>query len=306
LGNLTQLADATNAPPFPRAGDSSIREHWVVVEGVRIRYLQAGSGPAVLLIHGLMGYSFSWRFNIAALAEHANVYAIDMPGLGFSARATVDCSMQGLARFLLRFMDAAGIASADVLGTSHGGAVAMMMAALDAARVRRLILVAPVNPWAAGRLRLIALLATPPGAFMARKLAPVIRRSRGLFLRRVYGDPQRVTRDTISGYGAPLKIPGTIEHVLCILKSWHSDIGQLQAALPRITDVPTLLLWGTRDPAVLPASAAKLQQNFRNSHLVLIEGAGHLPYEEMPDEFNRALLDFLRSRQKLEASSPQP
>jgi pimeloyl-ACP methyl ester carboxylesterase len=163
-------------------------------------------------------------------------------------------------------------------------------------RIRRLILVAPINPWSAGRLRLIALLAMPPGALLARMMAPLIRRSRGYFLRRVYGDPRRVAPGTVEGYGAPLKIPGTIEHLLCILKTWHVDIRQLQAALPRIADIPTLLLWGTRDPAVLPSSSAKLKEHFRNSRLVPLEGAGHLPYEEKPEEFNRALVDFLRNK----------
>ena len=296
LGNLTQFADTAVAPPFPHEGDATISQHSLGVDGVRVRYLRAGSGPALLLVHGLMGYSFSWRFNVAALAEHATVYAIDLPGMGYSARSPLDCSMSGLARFLLLFMEAAGIKSADVLGTSHGGAVVMMMAALGSARVRSIILVAPVNPWSAGRLRLISILATPPGALLARILAPLIRRSRGFFLRRVYGDPRRIAAGTAEGYAAPLAIPGTIEHLLCILKSWHADIRDLEGALPRLAHIPTLLIWGTRDPAVLPASAAVLQGHLRNSQIVEIDGAGHLPYEEMPDEFNRALMHFLRGR----------
>ena len=68
---------------------------------------------------------------------------------------------------------------------------------------------------------------------------------------------------------------------------------ELQSALPKISDIPTLFLWGSRDRAVLPASASEVRRHFHNSQLVIFEGAGHLLYEEQPEEFNRAVLDFL-------------
>src|SRR6202049_4884048 len=127
----------------------------------RMRYLRAGSGPALLLVHGLLGYSFSWRFTLPALARQATVYAIDMLGTGFSDRpADLDCSFKASAERLLQFMDKTDIASCDLLGTSHGGAVAMMLAALEPDRVRRLILVDPVNPWSAHGKRLTAFLSS--------------------------------------------------------------------------------------------------------------------------------------------------
>src|SRR5215471_16412001 len=63
-----------------------VEECSAVINGVRWRYLQAGSGPALLVVHGFMGYSFSWRFVIKGLAEHYSVYAVDLPGCGFSER----------------------------------------------------------------------------------------------------------------------------------------------------------------------------------------------------------------------------
>ena len=120
-----------------------------------MRYLCGGSGPPLLLLHGLLGYSFSWRFALPLLAEKATVYAVDMPGVGFSDRPPgASGSLRAQAKRLLRFMDGVGIASCDLLGTSHGGAVVMMAASLAPERVRSLILVAPVNPWSAhGRRR---------------------------------------------------------------------------------------------------------------------------------------------------------
>src|SRR5436309_2767900 len=100
-----------------------------------MRYLQAGAGRPLILVHGLMGYSFSWRFTIPALAPHATVYAIDNLGAGFSvAPKDMNCSMRSSAERLLQFVDATAISEYDLLGTSHGGAVAMMAAAISIAR----------------------------------------------------------------------------------------------------------------------------------------------------------------------------
>ncbi len=136
------------------ADPASIQECFATVDGARMRYLRAGSGPPLVLLHGLLGYSFSWRFTMPVLARYATVYAVDMLGSGFSDRPqNIDPTMRGDARRLLQFVDEVGISTFDLLGTSHGGAVAMIAAALCAERaerrLQRLVLVAPVNPWSA-------------------------------------------------------------------------------------------------------------------------------------------------------------
>src|ERR1019366_4191143 len=78
------IAGARNPIPSTAGIGGAIEEHWLEFADGRMRYLKAGSGPALILIHGLMGYSFSWRFTIPALAPHATVYAIDNPGAGVS------------------------------------------------------------------------------------------------------------------------------------------------------------------------------------------------------------------------------
>src|ERR1035441_8729302 len=112
------------------ASSEGMEECWMDFDGARMRYLRAGSGPALVLLHGLLGYSFSWRYTMPALAPYATVYAPDMMGAGFSDRpGGIDHSMRGAAKRLLRFIAALGISSFDLVGTSHGGAVAMMAAA---------------------------------------------------------------------------------------------------------------------------------------------------------------------------------
>ncbi len=103
-----------------------------------MRYLKAGSGPPLILIHGLMGYSFSWRFTMPALAPHATVYAIDNLGAGLStAREGMDCTVGATAKRVLQFADAVGIQHFDLLGTSHGGGVAIMVAAVCVPEARK-------------------------------------------------------------------------------------------------------------------------------------------------------------------------
>src|SRR6059058_2052954 len=101
---------------------ASIEEKFVDVAGCRVRYLTGGRGPALLLVHGLLAYSFSWRFNLQALAQHATVYAPDLPGMGFSQRVPNPApGLAPTAEIILDFMKTLGISSASLLGSSHGG-----------------------------------------------------------------------------------------------------------------------------------------------------------------------------------------
>ena len=264
-----------------------------------MRFLHGGSGPPLLLVHGLLGYSFSWRFNLPVLARRFTVFAPDLLGAGYSERVPgMDCSMAAIAGRLLQFLRGQGIESFDLLGTSHGGAIAMMLAAMageNGPGVRRLILVDPAHPWSRPRPGLIKLLSQRAGAALFRTFLPFIKLTHEHYLRRMYGDPRRIPPGTAEGYKAPLAIPGAYEYPLCIVRCWREDMRKLAAALQKIAAIPTLLMWGSRDRVIAPGSAAQLQRQFRNCRLLVLEGVGHLPYEETPEEFNRAVLDFLKS-----------
>jgi pimeloyl-ACP methyl ester carboxylesterase len=265
-----------------------------MVDGVRWHYQRAGEGSALMLVHGLMGHSFSWRYALPVLAQHAAVYAVDLPGTGYSARAAgLDYSLRASASRLLQFMDINGVDSFDLLGTSHGGAVAMMAAALAPKRVRRLVLVAPVNPWSERGKLLSVFLSSPPIAPLFLATAPRLKLVQEFYFRRLYGDTRRIRRGTFDGYMAPMRAPGSFEYPLGVLRSWNRDLDELEAMLPSLANIPAMLMWGTLDAAVDPASARPLGKYFENCRCLMLDGVGHLPYEEVPAEFNRAIVEYL-------------
>lgn len=278
------------------SGGTSERE--ARVDGYRWRYLQAGEGPALVLLHGLLGYSFSWRFNISALARSFTVYAPDVIGMGFSDRPQqMDCCLRACAERVSNWIDHLGLESLNLVGTSHGGGIACMVAAAaverSRPRIERLALVDAINPWSRGGRKRVAVLSTLAGATAFRWSFPYTRRYHGFFLRRMYANPAKVTQATLNGYAAGLAQPYTAEYGLGVVRTWSKDLPQLRQAYPRLHSIPTQLIWGERDPAVPLASARELQKALPGSELVVFPGIGHLPYEEDPEEFNRVLLEFL-------------
>jgi pimeloyl-ACP methyl ester carboxylesterase len=291
------VADESVTKATPPLGEG-VTECWMKIEGARMRYLRAGSGPALILLHGLLGYSFSWRYVMPDLAPHATVYAPDMIGAGFSDRPSgFDHSMRATALRILQFCERLGLSSFDLLGTSRGGAVAMCAAAESLSgnslvRVRKMILVCPVNPYSAHGRRLAPFLGSRLGAAgfrLAAKMDFVFPH----FHARLYADRSKIPAGSLAGYRAPLGIPGLFDHGLSIARTWTSDLKELAALLPKLRDVPTLLMWGSKDPAVYFSSMELLAKHFDHCQTIVFPGIGHLPYEECPQAFNEALIRFL-------------
>ncbi len=284
------------ASAAPKLGPG-IEECWMDVDGAQLRYLRAGAGPPLILLHGLLGYSFSWRFTMPALARYVTVFAPDLLGAGFSDRPAIDHSMRATARRVLRFAENLGLGGFDLLGTSRGGAVAMCVAGESSSgkslRVRRLVLVAPVNPYSAHGRRLAPFFGSRVGAALFRLALGRMPSLYPYWHSRMFGARNRIPADSLEGYKAPLAFPGLFEHGLSIVKTWTADLRELEELLPKLRPIPTLLIWGSKDPAVYISSLEPLARNFENVRTVILPGVGHLPYEESPEEFNRELIRFL-------------
>lgn len=283
----------------------AVSESWVRVDGLRIRFWRVGAGPAMVLVHGLLGYSFSWRGVIPILAQGREVFVPDMPGAGFSeCRADLDCQLVGAARRLLAFLDVAGIDSCDLVGSSYGGSTAILLAALVPSRIRSLVLVSPANPWSRIGRKRVALLRNSAMALLFPVLARALHPMHRYFVRRMWGDPDLVTTETLNGYMLPLVRPGVLEHAVKIVRTWHADMREIESALPKIAGVPTLLVWGSKDRVVDPLSAELMAGHLPGARVAVLKGAGHLPYEECPEEFCRIVQAFLGDVRRGDIASP--
>ena len=274
-----------------------VQHGFLRVDGRLVHYEHAGCGRPLLLLHGLVGSSTNWRANIGFLAQRASVFAFDLANMGRSERVQgLDASLEATADRVVAYMDALGLDEADVAGHSHGGAIALMLAARHPSRIGKLILFAPANPFCHLGRQLIGFYSTPLGYWFARCIPAMPRFLKSVALGRMYGNPDRVTVEALEGYISGLSIPGTIDHVLAIVRGWSQDMKQLRASLASLSKTPTLLIWGDRDRAVGLSSAEHLGRYLKESTLMVLPGAGHIPFEEMPELCNQAVSDWLTAK----------
>ena len=253
----------------------------------------AGSGPALVMVHGLVGSGRNWSKNMRYLAQFRTVYALDLANCGVSERVQgMDASLEAHADRVARFMDELGLEGADLVGHSHGAATAMMMAARYPERVRSLVLFAPANPFCTLGHKQMRFYATPIGSMFAQWVIPKMprimhRRS----LERMYADPKLVGEGELDGYTATLDRLG-VSHVLRIMLGWRRDMAQLAAALPAVAQFRTLVVWGDQDRAVAVESGRKLAR-LLGARLEVIPATGHIVFEEKPEICNPLLGEWL-------------
>ena len=268
--------------------------HFVKVEGLQIHYRTAGSGPPLVLIHGIGASLFAWRLVFDQFAQNYTVYALDLKGHGLSDKPnTGDYSPFGMADLVAHFMDALEIDTAKIIGLSMGGAIGAALAIRHPARVERLVLIS-----AAGYalnyhvMPLIVRFASTPlgsavAAFVLRQRKPI-----EWYLRSCFYDADRIcTPDMVDGYFLPLLTPG-LGGVVPLLAR---DFGQTSLA-HRLKEIsaPTLIIWGQYD-AVIPLHwGYRFQQDIANAELVVFPKCGHCPHEEIPEQFLEAVNRFFQ------------
>ena len=146
---------------------------------------------------------------------------------------------------VLRFMEHFGIENAEIVGSSRGGGLAIVLAAIASRtnrlhRIRRLVLVSPINPWSSHGKVLTRLLATTLGGLYVVHIQPQLQVVAARYLKALYGDPKRITPGTFEGYKAGLDPVGSFEHLVRILRSWHDDLAMIGESLHEISGIPTL------------------------------------------------------------------
>lgn len=270
-------------------------DRFVDVFGSRIRYRVEGSGPPIVLLHGVGASLEYWNWTTPALRERHTTIAFDYPGFGQSDPRESAYSPSGAAETVLAFLDEVGIRTPVLVGSSLGGAIATLAAGTFPERISALVLVAPggfgpaVNPLM--RLQTIPL--------VGEALVAIARRDPSLAIRDLFTEQRRVHPQVFEIIKTNLARPAHNQTYLKVLRLAvglggvrQSMLAQVHRAAGRIT-VPTLILWGNRDRIVPPEQAEVASRLIRGSRVHMLKGVGHLPYVETPDEFNTALWAFL-------------
>ncbi len=261
--------------------------------GTRINYVHAGSGPPVILIHGLGGSTIVWQRNVEFLAERYSVYAIDMPGHGYSENPSLGYGLDAAVKYLTAFMDALKIPKTAVVGNSAGGLAAINLVLKHPERVSKLAIVdaAGIGKDLVGFLRLISI----PGAgeFFAK---PSVGNARAL-LRAIFYDPSNIPPGMAEEMAKVRRLPGRKLALLKYLRLGANVFGQkpnvIQYQELHKISVPTLVLWGKNDLLIPVAHAEKAAKAILRSRLQIFDDCGHWPQMEKSEEFNTLLRDFL-------------
>jgi pimeloyl-ACP methyl ester carboxylesterase len=120
----------------------------------------------------------------------------------------------------------------------------------------------------------------------------------------MWGDTGLAATETLDGYIRPLIRPGVFEHAVKVVQTWHGDMSEFESSLSKIAGIPTLLVWGSKDRVVDPRSAEIMAQRLPRARVAVMKGAGHLPYEENPEEFSRIVREFFANVRSTDTASP--
>lgn len=289
----------------------SISSGFLELGPLRVHHMYGGRGPAVVFIHGLgsSGY-MEWRHNLEPVASRHRVFAPDLPGYGRTDKPRARYTIPYFARFVERYMESRALRSAVLIGASLGGRVVLELALEQPRLVSRLVL---VNTLGLGRpkLRMAQMaygLVTIPrvGEAVMRFTRDALRWAPPDMVRKVaarysgattdlsraideaYIEDLREMYETDEFHNAYLSTVRGLVHPKALLGGHHDVTRRLNEL-----KIPVQLIWGADDPLFPLAHAARAHSLIEQCRLAVIEGAGHSPQAERPEEFNRVLGRFL-------------
>lgn len=257
------------------------------VVGLSVAFERSGEGPPVVLLHGLLSDSRSWRPQLESLSIDFTVVAWDAPGCGGSSDPPESFRMPDYADSLAVFIEALGLGRPHVIGLSFGAALALELYRRHPALPATLVLASAYAGWA-GSL---------PAAVVAERLEGCLREAEL--------PPEQFVPGWIPGLLTDRAPAEMIDEVVAIMSEFH-PVGframahalaeaDLREVLPNI-DVPTLLLYGDEDRRSPIPVAEELHSRIRGSSLVVMPEVGHLSNVEAADRFSAEVRDFLLSR----------
>ncbi len=271
---------------------------YVVLHGYRRAYRMMGSGPVLLLLHGLGCDSTTWKTVMPELAKRYTVIAPDLLGHGASDKPNADYSLGGYANGMRDLLTVLGIDKVTVVGHSLGGGIAMQFAYQYPERSERVVLVSTggLGPEVTPMIRML----TVPGAggFIAaatsRPLRPIVSRSMRELSR--LHTPHTRDLDEVARIYESLADSATrmaVRRVTSNVLNWHGQYITMtdRAYLARL--MPLMVVWG-KDDVVIPSSHAQVAMAYATSAEVhILDDSGHFPHKDHPEEFCRLLTNFI-------------
>jgi pimeloyl-ACP methyl ester carboxylesterase len=273
------------------------------MDGVRVHYRDEGSGPPLVLIHANFASLLSWDDAVESLKNTHRVLRFDMTGHGLTGPdPSGDYSLERTVELTSRFVDALQLGRFSIGGTSLGGTVALHYTAAHPERVERLVLLSPGS--LEGRSMQRTGRTVPKAADILKYIAP--RALDEFMLTSRFGDPSRVTDKLIDQWYEMWMREGQRTAILARLRSYSSaDIVNVTAAVR----VPTLILWGEKNPQAPVEQAAELRQMLGNAPSVTIityPGIGHMAAEEAGPAIAKDIQTWLATRVVERKESVQP
>ncbi|TKS59910.1 MAG: alpha/beta hydrolase [Nitrospira sp.] len=270
----------------------------VLVHDQWIAYLDVGTGPPVILIHGFGGSMWQWEHQQQALSQHFRVLTLDLPGAGLSDKPEIDYRPDQMLDFCVGFMDAVKIPQATLVGNSMGAGLAIGMALAHPTRVAKLVLIDGLPQ------HVMKKLASPSvrRAMETRAPAWLVSLGNWLFgglmiesvLKEIVHDPALLTPAVIERSNRNRQRPGMIKPIMAVrenLPLWESGFATRIGAVAH----PTLVIWGEEDRVFPIAVGEELHHAIKGSRFTRIPNAGHIPQWEQPDLVNQSLIAYIRS-----------
>lgn len=273
--------------PSSAAGAAEVTQNDISVYGQNIHYAETGSGPPVILLHGLWGGLNEWEPIIGPLSESHRVIVMDFLGFHGSAKPDVQYHNALLSQFLAGFIEAMDLSDVTLMGHAMGANTATYTAVHHPESLRALVLVD-----GAGYRNPNRDLSKPPseGMIRFRRVATgsSLESTRDLLERRV-DDKSIVTDAWVKGaFGLWVNSARAIGDMM-------TDGGDLTEEEMREINLPTLIIWGAGDKVFSPDNAQRLKSDIDQTEVHVIEGSGHLPQIEQTDAFLDAVIPFLNS-----------
>ena len=302
--SLRAPADESSEEIEAESPRRSILTRDVAARGARVRFVETGDGPPLLLIHGYLGSHSAWDEAVDGLSPHFRTIAPDLPGFGESEKppaARYPYNVDVFAESLVDLVAALDLGRIAVCGHDLGGAVALMMAARHPSVVERLVLVDPiVYPHKADLFSRLAL-APIVGPIAFKQLAgPGI--FGAFFRRRSYATSEGAPAEKVPRLFEAFNAPAAREAAYATLESL-ADTRTLVALLPRV-HAPALVVWGRNDRLLPLEHGRRLARELPNARLEIVE-AGHSPHEEAAGAFAEAARAFLVGGLRTRATTRQ-